>query len=84
VRDGVVSGDGRIWGCYLHGLFANQALRHAWLASLGWRPAVPPGGTAASPGQAAGHQAGFERLADAVETAMDMELLQTIIASGLD
>ena len=77
VRDGVVSGDGRIWGCYLHGLFANPALRHAWLAWLGWRPA-------ASPGQPAGHQAGFERLADAVETALDMDLLQAIIASGLD
>jgi adenosylcobyric acid synthase len=77
VRDGVISRDGRIWGCYLHGLFANQALRHAWLASLGWRQE-------ASPGQAAGYEAGFERLADAVETALDMELVEAIIASGVD
>src|SRR5262249_20911767 len=32
--DGAVSDDGRVWGCYLHGLFANAGLRRAWLASL--------------------------------------------------
>ncbi len=34
VLDGSVSPDGRVWGCYLHGLFANPTLRRAWLASL--------------------------------------------------
>jgi adenosylcobyric acid synthase len=36
--DGSISADGRIWGCYLHGLFGNTAFRHAWLTSLGWIP----------------------------------------------
>jgi adenosylcobyric acid synthase len=32
--DGAVSADARIAGCYLHGLFASDAFRSAWLASL--------------------------------------------------
>lgn len=30
--DGAVSPDGRIMGCYLHGLFASDAFRHAFLS----------------------------------------------------
>jgi len=33
--DGAVSADGRIAGCYLHGFFAGDAQRAAWLARLG-------------------------------------------------
>ncbi|WP_083947691.1 cobyric acid synthase [Phaeovulum vinaykumarii] len=32
---GAVSADGRVAGCYLHGLFASDAFRAAWLAPLG-------------------------------------------------
>jgi len=32
--EGAVSPDGRIAGCYLHGLFAGDAFRHAFLAGL--------------------------------------------------
>jgi adenosylcobyric acid synthase len=32
--DGAVSADGRIMGCYVHGLFAADAFRHAFLARL--------------------------------------------------
>jgi adenosylcobyric acid synthase len=34
-RDGAVSADGRIAGCHLHGLFASDAFRRAFLARLG-------------------------------------------------
>jgi len=34
-RDGAVNGDGRAMGCYLHGLFASDAFRRAFLARLG-------------------------------------------------
>jgi adenosylcobyric acid synthase len=33
--DGVVSADGRIMGCYVHGLFAADGFRRAFLARLG-------------------------------------------------
>jgi adenosylcobyric acid synthase len=73
VTDGAVSGDGRVWGCYLHGLFENEPLRRAWLSSLGWRG---DGGRIAS---LAGNEAAFDRLADAVKAALDMEQLDAIL-----
>ena len=33
--DGAISADGRIGGCYLHGLFADDAQRAAWMRRLG-------------------------------------------------
>jgi adenosylcobyric acid synthase len=38
--DGAVSPDGRIAGCYLHGLFASDAFRRAFLVRLGGESAV--------------------------------------------
>ncbi len=37
--DGAVSPDGRVMGCYLHGLFAADGFRHAFLTRLRERPA---------------------------------------------
>jgi adenosylcobyric acid synthase len=76
--DGAVSDNGRIWGCYLHGLFANEAFRRAWLASLGpmtesERRAPPPS-----------LQEALNRLADAVEAGLDMRHLEEIIFRGAD
>ncbi|MCP4327844.1 MAG: cobyric acid synthase [Alphaproteobacteria bacterium] len=34
-QEGALSADGRIAGCYLHGLFAADDFRRAWLADLG-------------------------------------------------
>jgi adenosylcobyric acid synthase len=70
--DGAISPDGRIWGCYLHGLFANDAFRRAWLDSL-------QRGHAAGPSY--NLDAALDRLADAVEAALDMKRLQEIIES---
>ena len=36
-RDGAISRDGRVMGAYVHGLFADDRQRAAWLASLGAR-----------------------------------------------
>jgi adenosylcobyric acid synthase len=75
IFDGAISADGRIWGCYLHGLFANTAFRHTWLASLGWEH-----DHRSFPAQAT-HQ--LERslnyLADEVEAAIDMSVIERII-----
>jgi len=71
VADGSVSLDGKIWGCYLHGIFANDDFRHAWLESLGWR-----GGGAS---QSEAFNQSLELLADSVEGALNMDLLEKII-----
>ncbi len=68
--DGAFSPDGRIWGCYLHGLFANDAFRRAWLDSLQPRRAA---------GSAYDLDAALDRLADAVEATLDMKRLQELV-----
>ena len=37
--DGAISADGRVAGTYVHGLFADDRQRAAWIARLGGRPA---------------------------------------------
>ncbi|MDX1521762.1 MAG: cobyric acid synthase [Anaerolineae bacterium] len=67
--DGAVSADGLMWGTYLHGLFDNNALRHAWLRSLGWQ----------APGQTFDRQVAYNRLADHVRRHLDLAAVQRII-----
>ena len=74
VLDGSVSSNGRVWGCYLHGLFANDSFRHAWLTRLGWNGRVTS--------QAARFEESLEKLANAVEGSLNMALLEKIIWDG--
>jgi adenosylcobyric acid synthase len=79
LTDGAVSEDGRVWGCYLHGLFASSALRRHWLASLAVRSKekeCPKAG-----GQSGGDllHAALDRLADAVEASLDVDRLAAIL-----
>jgi adenosylcobyric acid synthase len=70
--DGVVTAEGRIWGTYLHGIFDNDALRHAWLCSLGWQEA----------GRIFDRETAYNRLANHVRDHLDMEMLRRIIWAG--
>ena len=49
--DGAVSPDGLVAGCYVHGLFADDCQRAAWLRRLGAAPAPrqPRGGDRSDP-----------------------------------
>ena len=76
--EGAVSDDGRIWGCYLHGLFANAALRRAWLDSLRGGAVL----AAVAAPEPSLHDS-LERLADAVEAALDMKRLEAITRENL-
>lgn len=69
--DGCASDDGRIWGCYLHGLFDNTSLRRSWLQTLGWtsREAVAP----TDP---------YDRLANTVERSLDRDHLTRLLGSN--
>ena len=73
--DGAASADGRIWGTYLHGLFANDEFRRAWLRSLGRRPLVRDHQLNAE----ARFRESLDRLADGVEAALDMRRLDHIL-----
>jgi adenosylcobyric acid synthase len=75
ISDGSMTEDGKIWGCYLHGLFGNTAFRHAWLASLGWMPKSRFfASEVADPLEKA-----LDDLADEVETAIDIHKIERII-----
>jgi adenosylcobyric acid synthase len=71
VLDGSISSNGKVWGCYLHGLFANDSFRHAWLTHLGWQGEITS--------QLARFKESLEELANAVEDALSMDLLEKII-----
>jgi len=81
IEDGAVSADGRVWGCYLHGLFANDDLRANWLNSLRKDGDRVPDPEPVTP-SAERLEAALERLADAVEASVDMPLLEQIVFSS--
>ncbi len=57
--DGAVSADGRVAGTYVHGLFAEDAQRRAWVARLGGTPS------------ALSHDAEVERTLDALAAHLE-------------
>jgi adenosylcobyric acid synthase len=65
--DGAVSADGRVAGCYLHGLLASDAFRAAFLARLGGAPS----GLAYE----AMVDATLDQLADHLEASLDFDAL---------
>lgn len=61
--EGAVSADGRIMGSYLHGMFADDAFRAAFLAQFGARGAVRYGAVV---------EQTLDRLADHIEAHLDV------------
>ena len=91
VPDGAMSPDGRVWGCYLHGLFANDGFRRAWLR---WLPALrsgtptpaapaPPADDAPAVSAAARLEQSLDRLAEAIARAIPLKRIEQIIAEGV-
>jgi adenosylcobyric acid synthase len=73
--DGAAAHGGRVWGCYLHGLFANDRFRRAWLEGLGERPGDrEPASSGGSDLEGA-----LDRLAEAVANALNIEQLEQIV-----
>jgi adenosylcobyric acid synthase len=83
VADGAMSADGRIWGCYLLGIFGYEHFRRAWLRSISAssRTSTDMPVTNALPPQALLNHS-LDRLADAVESALDMRQLEGIVNDG--
>ena len=75
--DGATLLDGRVWGCYVHGLFDDPDFRRHFLndvrAAFGLPVPTSAGPERANP---------YDRLADAFEQHLDMELLWKILERG--
>lgn len=67
VAEGAVSADGRVMGCYLHGLFGADGLRSRWLTTMG--------GTAATQDHAAWLDRALDSHADQIEADLDLDAL---------
>ena len=68
------AGRARVWGSYLHGLFDEDAFRHAFLAGLRQDAGLPPlVGTPYSLGPE------LDRLADTVEESLDMQTIYGLL-----
>jgi adenosylcobyric acid synthase len=68
VLDGAVRADKKVWGTYVHGVFDNDDFRQDWLTQLGW-----------CRGESDRALPDYDRLADAVDAAMDGDLLARIL-----
>jgi adenosylcobyric acid synthase len=69
--DGARSADGRVLGCYLHGLFADDGFRHGFLARLADRGAS---------GVAFDHQVdqALDAIASGLDSCLDLDRLWEI------
>ena len=67
--DGAAAPRGRVWGCYLHGIFENDIFRHAWLRSLGWQ----------GEGIIFDREAAYDRLAEHVRAHVDLDRIYAIM-----
>jgi adenosylcobyric acid synthase len=82
LEDGTVDGirDDRFFGTTVHGLFESDGFRTAFLreiASMAGKTWLPAGVS-----YAAAREAQFNRLADAIETHVDMAAIERLIATG--
>jgi adenosylcobyric acid synthase len=78
IDDGAQSMDGRIWGSYVHGLFDDDAFRHAVISNARLASKLDPAASFAFP--AAERQRNIDRLADAVKSALDIRTIREWIA----
>ena len=69
--EGAVSADGRVMGCYLHGLLADDGFRAAFLGRIRRREAAPAA-------YAAGVEAALDDLAAHLERCLDLDRLLAI------
>ncbi|MGL4975961.1 MAG: cobyric acid synthase, partial [Bosea sp. (in: a-proteobacteria)] len=74
VADGAASPDGRVQGCYVHGLFTSDGFRKAFLAGFGHRSALAYEATV---------EGTLDELADHCERHLDIEAIIAIARSRL-
>jgi adenosylcobyric acid synthase len=72
--DGAVDPSGRVWGCYVHGLFDNADFRRRFLHEVREVFRLPTALTTAAVSESP-----YDRLADGFEHHLDLELLGKIL-----
>ncbi|MEM6305742.1 MAG: cobyric acid synthase [Pseudomonadota bacterium] len=70
-REGAASADGRVQGCYMHGIFSADGFRAAYLGQFGAASALD---------FEAGIETALDALADHVERYLDVDLLLSLAA----
>ena len=73
--DGCLSADGNVLGTYLHGLFHNQAFRHAILSELAARKSI----AFHAKSKIHSSEEQYDRLADLVRGSLNMELIYHVV-----
>ena len=73
IEDGAVSANGSIIGTYVHGLFAHDALRHAFITHARARAGLEPATLLAT--YSTTREARFDRLAQHLRTHLDLRAL---------
>ena len=69
--DGAISTDGRIAGCYVHGLFVDDAQRNSWLSTISATATISYEHTV---------EESLEKLANTIEERLDLEFLMRLSA----
>ncbi|MCX5908870.1 MAG: cobyric acid synthase CobQ, partial [Deltaproteobacteria bacterium] len=72
-EEGAISGDGRVWGTYLHGLFENNGFRRGFIESFVAVPGRRPSLAAEGFDYKEFKKREFDRLAVALRKALDFE-----------
>jgi adenosylcobyric acid synthase len=79
IEDGAISADRQVWGTYLHGLFDNDAFRRRFIESLQRNKGLSSSTRIEELDYKAFKEREYEKLADALRHAMDMEKIYAII-----
>jgi adenosylcobyric acid synthase len=72
--DGAIAANGRVWGCYVHGLFDNADFRRRFLHEVRTAFGLPTSTTVAP-----ATESPYDRLAVGFEQHLDLELLWKIL-----
>ena len=78
--DGAIAADGRVWGTYLHGLFDNDEFRFRLLNMLRGEKGLPALPWDELRRAAEDKDANYDRLADLMQSSLDMAAIQRLIA----
>jgi len=74
--EGAAADNGMIWGCYLHGIFDDDLYRRWFIDNLRQRKHLSPLGRVMAPYDL---EPAFERLADQVESSLDMNRIYRLL-----